>query len=223
MKWYLMISLLLFLQGNPGLSRPGGFNGIAKTNELKEEAAEAYKNGEFEKASQLYAVLVDSFQVEGEALRLNYANSLYMGGKPKVADLVYRNLAANAENETLQSAAFQQLGILATKDQNLKDAVSYFKQSLKSDPTNDAARYNYELARKKLEQQEKQQQENKEEQIEPSEWAKELKKKAEELVARYRFGEAYQLMQEGLQQDPTVAAFNDFTERIRIIHEIEQL
>lgn len=217
MKWYLTGSLLLLMQGNPGW-----FNGIAETNEMKEEAAEAYKKGDFEKASQLYAVLVDSLQVEGEALRLNFANSLYMGGKPEVADPLYRGLAANAEDDAIQSLSFQQLGMIATKEQNLKDAVSYFKQSLKSDPANDAARYNYELARKKLEQQQKEQ-ENKEDEIEPSEWAKELKKKAEQLVNRYRFGEAYQLMQEGLQKDPTVAAFKDFTERIRVINEIEQL
>ena len=222
MKWYLTASLLLFLQGNPALSWLGGFNGIAKTNSLKEEAAEAYQKGEFGKASQLYAVLVDSLQVEGEALRLNFANSLLMGGKPKVADPVYRELAANAEDDAIQSLSFQQLGIIATKEENLKDAVTYFKQSLKSNPANDAARYNYELARKMLEQQEKEQ-ENKEDKIEPSEWAKELKKKAESLVKRYRFGEAYQLMQEGLQKDPTVAAFKDFTERVRFIHEIEQL
>jgi tetratricopeptide (TPR) repeat protein len=220
MKWLLAAGLLFFIQ-----SGFGGFNRIARTNALKEEAREAYLQKDFQQAASLYKTLIDSFNVQEETVRLNYANSLALSGKMKEADPAYRELAANASNKNIRSAAYQQLGIEATRSQNLADAATYFKEALKNNPENNAARYNYELAKKKLarQQEEEQQEQKQDEQIEPSEWAKELKKQAEQLVNRYRYQEAYNLMQEGLKQDPSVAAFNNFTERIRTIIQIEQL
>lgn len=220
MKWFLAATFLLMIQ-----SGIGDFNRIARKNDLKEEAQEAYLQEDFEQAASLYKTLIESYNVQDEAVHLNYANSLFQSGQAKEADPTYRELAANAANKTIRAAAYQQLGIEATKNQNLADAATYFKQALKSNPQNDAARYNYELARKKLAQQkeEEEQEQKQDEQIEPSEWAKELKKEAERLVNQYRYQEAFNLMQEGLKQDPTVAAFNTFTERIGTIIEIEQL
>lgn len=213
MRWFLAANLLLILQ--VGI---GDFNRIAHTNELKEKAREAYLQEDFERSAALYQVLVDSFQVREEAVQLNLANSLYQSGKTEEADPAYRELAANAKDPHIRSAAYQQLGVEASRSQNLADAATYFKQALKSNPLNEVARYNYELARKKLAQEQEQ-----DEQIEPSEWAKELKKKARQLVEQYRFREAFTLMEEGLKQDPSVAAFKDFIERIRTIVQIEQL
>lgn len=220
MKWFLAATFLLMIQ-----SGIGDFNRIARKNDLKEEAKEAYLQEDFEQAASLYKTLIDSYNVEDEGVYLNYANSLFQIGKAKEADPTYRELAANAQNKSIRAAAYQQLGIEATKNQNLADAATYFKQALKSNPQNDAARYNYELARKKLAQKnkEEEQEQKEDEKIEPSEWAKELKKEAERLVNQYRYQDAYNLMQEGLQQDPTVAAFNSFTERIGTIIKIEQL
>ena len=217
MRLLLLTFLLLFQTGL------GGFNRIARMNELKEEAEVAYKAGDYETASGIYQTLIDTYQETSDEVQLNYANSLYKTGKSKEADGLFRELASNSGNKVIQSLAYQQLGIMATQDQNLQDAVTYFKQSLKSSPQNEAARYNYELARKKLEQQQdEQQQQNQNEQVEPSEWAKELKKKAEQLVDRNRFQEAFELMQQGLQQDPSVKAFQNFISRIGTIVEIEQ-
>ncbi len=220
MKWLFAASLLLILQS--GFS---GFNRIAHTNELKEEAHEAFLQKDFQLAARLYQTLVDSFNVQEEAVRLNLANSLALSGQTKEADPRYRELAANANNKGIRSAAYQQLGVEATRNQNLADAATYFKEAVKNNPENNAARYNYELAKKKLAQQkeQEQQEQQQDEQIEPSAWAKELKKKAEQLVNRYQYQEAYNLMQEGLKQDPSVAAFNNFIERIGTIIQIEQL
>lgn len=216
----LIFTFLLLFQTQPG---PNNFNRIAQTNELKDEAKEAYEAGNYEAAADLYKTLVDSYDEESDAVQLNYANSLQKLGKDQEADGMFRELAANATNKNIQSLAYQQLGIMATKNQNLQDAVTYFKQSLKANTKNDAARYNYELARKKLEQQqEEQEQPNQDENITPSEWAKELKKKAEELVRQNRFREALELMHQGIQQDPSVKAFGNFISRLGTIVEIEQ-
>lgn len=219
MKPYLILGLFLFFQ-----TGTGSFNRIAKINQLKDEAQEAYTSGNYTEASQLYLTLMDTYNEDSEEIRLNYAHSLHKIGQQQEADATYRSLAANASNKNIQSAAYQQLGIKAVQNQNLQDAVTYFKQSLKSQPENESARYNYELAKKKLQQQqEDQEQDQQPEQPDPSEWAKELKKQAEQLVQQYRYQEAYDLMQQGLEQDPTVAAFGSFINRIGTIIEIEQL
>lgn len=218
MKLYLILGLFLFFQ-----SGTGGFNRIAEINQLKEEAAEAYAQGNYTEAKNLYETLMDTYKEDSETIRLNYAHCLHKTDQPKEADATYRSLAANADRKEIQSVAYQQLGIQALQNQNLQDAVSYFKQSLKAHPDNEGARYNYELAKKRLEEQQEQQQEQQEEPPKPSEWAKELKKQAEQLVRQYRYKEAYDLMQEGLAQDPSVAAFNSFINRIGTIIEIEQL
>lgn len=218
MKPYLILGIFLFFQ-----TGTGSFNRIAKVNQLKEEAHEAYTQGNYTEASRLYLTLMDTYDEDSEELRLNYAHSLHKLGQQKEADAAYRNLAANADNKNIRSVAYHQLGIKAIQNQNLQDAVTYFKQALKSQPENDEARYNYELAKKKLSEQQEQEQEQQPEPPEPSEWAKELKKQAEQLVQQYRYREAYELMQQGLEQDPTVAAFGSFINRIGTITEIEQL
>ncbi len=219
MKGYYLITMLLLIFQ----TGPGKFNRIAQTNEIKEDAGEAYKAGKYGEAAEMYKTLIDSFEVNSEAVRLNYGNSLAKTGKGQEADAVYRGLAANGTDKVIKSLAYQQLGVMASQQQNLKDAASYFKQALKAHPANDGARYNYELAKKKLKQQQEQEQEqeNNQDQPEPSEWAKELKKKAEQLVNRFQYREAFELMQQGLQQDPTVKAYGNFINRIGTILEIE--
>lgn len=218
MKLYLILGLFLFFQ-----TGTGSFNRIATINQLKDEAREAYTQGNYTEASRLYQTLMETYEEDSEELRLNYAHSLHKIGQQEESDAAYRSLAANASDRNIQSAAYQQLGIKAIQNQNLQDAVTYFKQSLKSQPKNESARYNYELAKKKLREQKEQEQEEQPEQPEPSEWAKELKKQAEQLVQQYRYREAHELMQQGLEQDPTVAAFGSFINRIGTIIEIEQL
>lgn len=216
MKFLPLILLVIFQTG------PGKFNRIARVNDLKDDAKEAYESGNYPAAAGIYETLIDSFDVKSDAVLLNYAHSLLKTGKPKEADAQYREVAANGKDKVIQSSAYQQLGVLATKDNNLQDAVTYFKESLKANTKNDAARYNYELAKKRLEQQQDQQDQNQDENIKPSEWAKELKKRAEQLVKQNRFNEAFELMQEGLKQDETVKAFNDFTGRVGTIVEINK-
>jgi tetratricopeptide (TPR) repeat protein len=70
---------------------------------------------------------------------------------------LYEQLAETAENLTFSSIAYNQLGVI---DYNLRSgeaeaeamarAAGNFKSALKKDPTNDHARYNYELIRKRI-------------------------------------------------------------------------
>ena len=148
-------------------------NKIAKINAHKKEAKEAYLAEDFEKAAFHYRFLVDSLGVsEGEVL-LNLANSLYKIQDTTSAKNIYHEILSNNSSREIKSIVYQQLGAI---DFNLKkygEALNYYKNALKQNPENGDVRYNYELLKKLLEEQEKtnpeqqqdqQNQENKDEQ-----------------------------------------------------------
>jgi Ca-activated chloride channel family protein len=66
-----------------------------------------------------------------------------------------------SSNTKLRSIAHQQLGVLANQQNKYEEALANFKQALKADPTNEDARYNYEMVKKKLEEQKKKEEEQK--------------------------------------------------------------
>jgi len=159
-------------------------NDIAKINSLKEEAEEAYLKGDYKTAFERYHILVDSFEVADDNVLLNYANSGYFltGLKGKIdqapsgsensplADITMSNYQklTTSKDGAIRSAAYNQLGVINYQmnsspqgSQKLDESLAYFKQSLKSSSLNDHARYNYEVVKKKLEDQKNQdQQEN---------------------------------------------------------------
>ena len=101
-------------------------------------------------------------------------------------------------------------------------AASTTEHQQQNDPTNEAARYNYELLKKSLAQKDTQQQKDSKPPIEPSEFAKRIKEKADQLVAQQRYSDALQLLNEGLRSDKTVQAYNDYIQRLGTIVEIDQ-
>ena len=141
----------------------GSFNDIATVNRLKHEAEAALQQKEYAKAAQYYAQLVDSLQVDDEAIRLNLAHSLLMAGDTANAQRNY-GLLTSSEDRPLKSVAYQQIGVVASTQQKYEEALATFKESLKANPANEESRYNYELVKKLLEQQQEQQQNQEEEQ-----------------------------------------------------------
>lgn len=129
---------------------------IATINKLKKEAKEAYNNGNYQKALNNYKYLVDSMEVVDESINLNIANAYYMLKDSSNAVNKYHQLA-DSKNNNVRSVAQQQLGVIANKNKKYKEALDHFKEALKADPSNEDARYNYELLKKILKEQEKQQ------------------------------------------------------------------
>lgn len=135
----------------------GGFNNIATINRLKQEAEAALQQKEYAKAAQYYSRLVDSLQVTDEAVRLNLAHSLLLAGDTATAQKNY-GMLTSSEDGSIKSVAYQQVGVVASAQKKYEEALATFKESLKADPTNEESRYNYELVKKLLEQQQEQQQ-----------------------------------------------------------------
>ena len=73
----------------------------------------------------------------------------------------------------------------------------------------------------KEEEEEQQQQDQDQEQEPPSEYAKAMKARAEELVSQKKYQEAFDLMMQALQVDQTVQNYNQFINRIGAVNEID--
>ena len=175
----------------------GGFNDIATINRLKQEAEAALQQKEYTKAAQYYSQLVDSLQINDEAVRLNLAHSLLMAGDTATAQRNY-SMLTSSEDRSLKSVAYQQMGVVASAQQKYQEALAIFKESLKANPANEESRYNYELVKKLLEQQQQQQnQENQEQNKDQQEQNKEQEGEQSEQEGE----EKQQENQEGKQSE----------------------
>lgn len=209
MKMVLMFILLNIIGGD--------INKIARVNQTKSMAEEAYKNGEYENAIIAFRILTDSLGVNEDPILLNLANAYFHKSDTSNAAQYYTRVLSS-ENPEMRSLAYQQMGVINKQRNKLKEALSDFKSSLKSNPKNEDARFNYELVKKMLDNQEDQEQ-KKDDDIEPSEFAKQLKAQADRLVKQHHFNKAMSIMQKGLQEDETVAAYKSFISKLNDVVE----
>lgn len=130
---------------------------VARVNKAKKEAAQAYKQGNYELAKEKYAFLKDSLQVNDESMVLDLAHCQYLLKDSVGARQNYKALTGST-NPEIRSIAEQQLGAMQFKGKKYKEALQHYKSALKANPANEDARYNYELLKKILKEQEEQQQ-----------------------------------------------------------------
>lgn len=195
-------------------------NRISRINKLKKEAEVAFKSEDFAGAIAALSVLADSIQVNEDPVWLNLANAYYMANDTANAR-VYYSKVLGAEDRVLKSQAHQQLGVIQQKQNKLPEALAQFKSALKSNPSNEDARYNYELLKKLMDSQQEQEQDNNKD-IEPSEYARKLKEQADRLARQNLFNQALNIMQMGLQEDETVAAYNDYISKLKDVVESKE-
>ncbi len=149
MKWLLFTLLLTSIDPVD----------IRKINVAKAEAKKAYLAGDFQTAIARYRYLLDSMQVDEDEVRMNLANAYFQANDTTQALNAYLPLT-QSKNAKLKSVAHQQMGVLNNRQGKLEEALNEFKQALKTDPTNEDARYNYEMVKKKMEEKKKQQQQD---------------------------------------------------------------
>ena len=132
-------------------------NDIATVNALKRSAEEAFLNKNYEQAVSSYSMLIDSLQLADDRALLNLGHAYYQLNDSTNARNTYQQLALS-DDRNLKSIAYQQLGMLNSSPQQLEKSLHYFKEAVRADPANEDARYNYELVKKKLQEQEQQNQ-----------------------------------------------------------------
>ncbi|PWJ44407.1 tetratricopeptide repeat protein [Sediminitomix flava] len=150
---HLLAILLLTMLGSVDPTK------IARINEYKEAAKEAFLASDYNTAIEKYKHLVYTEEVEDAAVLLNLAHAYYKAGQKDSAKPLYEQLSRNNDN-MVKSAAYHQLGMMAVEGEkpDLERSIFSFKEALKADPTNEVTRQNYEIVKKMKEEQDQQQQ-----------------------------------------------------------------
>lgn len=157
MKWLVPAILIAVLGIDPGL--------IARINSAKSAAKKAFLAYDFPTAIAKYRYLVDSLGVKEDEVLMNLAHSYFNLNDTTNAQTSYQKILTNPNtSKALRSNAFQQLGVINNRQGKLEEALANFKEALKSDPTNEDARYDYEMVKKKLEEKKKQEEQQKKDQ-----------------------------------------------------------
>ncbi len=185
---------------------------------------QAYEKGDFAKAAAYFQEALQA-DPQNYYAAFNLGDALYRMGKYQEAVKAFEQ-ALVSQDSTFKQRTYFNLGNTYFMMQNYEKAIAFYRSALRLNPSDKEAKHNLELAllKQKSKQPEKQKQNQQKGQnsLKPSEFAKRLKAMAEQLVAQNRYQEAYQLMQQGLKKDRTVAAFQDFIRRIGDVVEVLQ-
>ena len=204
---YLLLALILV----------GSGKGDAK------KGNEAYEKGDYARAESFYRTAIEA-DPEDAKVYFNLANTLAKLGKTEEAIQTFMEFRSLAKTPEEKSLAEYNIGTLLAEGEQWKPAAQHFRNSLKLNPQDMDAKHNYERALAEADKEDEQQQDQQQQdqqQPPPSEYAKAMKKRAEQLVGERKYTEAYNLMQEALKVDQTVQNFNDFIERISQVDEID--
>lgn len=132
---------------------------INRINKTKKAAESAYVAGNYELAASKYKILTDSMGVDEDEVYLNMAHSYFHLNDSANATSTYTQLTSTS-NKEIQSIAYQQLGVMAKNNQLLNEGEAMLKSSLRANPMNQEARYNYEIVKKLLQRENEQKQQN---------------------------------------------------------------
>lgn len=199
---------------------PSSWTRVTRLNTAIKTAERSYAEANYEKSVADHLLLVDEFEVKSPELNFDLGLSHHYSEKLDEAQTWYDQVT-QSPNKALVSFAFNQSGVIIGNKKEYEAALSKFQSALIKDPTNEQARYNYEMLARWLQRDEerKNQDQNK---PEPSEFAKRKKAEADRLVEQFRFHDALKTMQEAMAQDSTVAAYQDFMTTLQEVVEIDE-
>lgn len=139
---YFLLYLLLWIWDNRS------FDAISHANRDKTEAESAYLGKDYRNAARLYHEIAYGSLFAEPASRLYLAHAYFYLDSLEKARLHYK-LLVNVDDQDVASKANTQLAILATQDSHdTLEALNYLKTALRLAPSNENARFNYELLKK---------------------------------------------------------------------------
>ncbi len=123
-----------------------------------EDPDELYRLGRFAEAEKIYA---DSDMDNPKDLRYRYNRGCanYQGADYKGATASFSSVLRRAKDSRTKVKAAYNLGNTAFKQGDFASAAAHYKKAISIDPENENARYNLEIALRKLEKQKKEQKE----------------------------------------------------------------
>ena len=153
-----IINVILAIITNDRVDEINKLTLLAEKSFLEKNYSESIKN---------YKTLIDSLDYSNEKIFLNLAHAHLLLSDTLNAIENY-NLASLTDNGKIKSIAFQQLGNINEKNNKLNEALNFYKESIIADNNNNDSKFNYELIKKKLEQEKNQKQDKKKENKEDS-------------------------------------------------------
>lgn len=111
-----------------------------------------YRSGNFSEAELNYRKAIDK-NPRNEAAGFNLGNATYQQENFEEAGNNFRRIADMSTNAKLESKALYNLGNSFLNQQKYAESVEAFKRSLRLNPDDEDARYNFEFARRMLQQQ----------------------------------------------------------------------
>ncbi len=185
-----------------------------------------YEAGNYAAAAEAYRAGIDQHETGEGALYANLWNNLgaalHRDESYADAGQAFRTAADVAATSHQRARALYNAGNNAVAQDQLEAALNLYRRALLADADYDDARFNYEYLKRELARRQEQRPEPTD-RPEPSAFARRLKQRADSLVTNRRYEDAYRLMQDGLQQDSTVAAFQSFITRLGEVTQIDTM
>lgn len=126
----------------------GSFAKVSARNQAKLEAEKAFRSGNFQDAVKYYQAISQNSYFTPPEVVLNQAHVLLLSKDTLQAQKMYAKLV-DLEEPTMASTTYCQLGLLACTSHDTSKALILLKKSLKLNPENKIARYNFELLKQK--------------------------------------------------------------------------
>lgn len=123
------------------------------------EANQVFELGEFERAEQLYRLLLSEDPQNAQVL-FNLGTALAQQGRSEEASELFLQYSMQATTPGQRAPGEYNLGYLQAQDGQTSQALHHFEQALRLDPADEDAKFNFELLlrRKQSEQEQEQDQ-----------------------------------------------------------------
>jgi tetratricopeptide (TPR) repeat protein len=197
-------------------------------------AAKHYEKGNYDEALKSYDNLILEYPQEPK-LKMNKGSAQFKLGDYDKAEESYNAASSTKDKKALAdmyynqgNAQYMQADRMASQGDNksmekYKAALENYIKSLDVRPSDKDAKWNVQLVQKKIKQMQQQQnnKDNKNDKnVGPSEYARKMKAKADEEVAKRNYKGAGQIMDDLMRKDQTAAAFGDYIKRLGDVNQI---
>ncbi len=129
-------------------SQPKPINQVSQTNQARQEAGFAYRAGHYQRALSLYTYVSEVSNSPDPVVQLNLGHTYFQLRQYSKASQQYTRLK-QADLPVLRTVAVTQLGVIACIRRDSGTALDLFKQALLIDFTNEPARRNFELVKRR--------------------------------------------------------------------------
>ena len=129
-----------------------GLGGFAQERDKAMDQANAeYTEKKYAESEANYRISNSKF-TNRSVSPYNLGNAIYKQNQIAEAKFAFVKAIEKAKTKTQKHKVFHNLGNVLMKEKNYSDAVEAYKNALRNDPKDEETRYNYALAKKKLEE-----------------------------------------------------------------------